>query len=753
MRRPLCMVCLVFVSVIFLCVHLWPPDSEGAAIGASEGEIIYLTGKVYQKEQRSSRFGSEYAVLFLNQITFYNKSGVKIQNQKSKQKKEKGAMCYLKNKTEAEVPLGSYVSIMGEMQEFLQATNPGEFDSREYYQILNLDFKVKEAEILGISIENNKFQELLYRIKEKGSDIFDSFFDAADAGIMKAILLGDKNDLEEEIEEQYRRNGILHIMSISGLHICMLGMGLYRLLGKCRLPLVAAGAVSVLFMWSYGIMTGMSTSSYRAIVMFAIKIAADILGRTYDMLTALSISAVLILTEQPLYVNHSGFLLSFGAVFGIGVILPILEEAGESQKGKEGAIGKWGKRGVFSGGAVFLATFPIQCCYYFQYPIYSIALNLLIVPLVGALMASGISVFFLAKIFPWAAKVAAGAGHIILQWYALCCYGAEQLPGAVWIMGKPGALQVTVYYAILFLALTAGRQCRKKSLQRIAICVGICAGVILLTLKDRRGLEITFLDVGQGDCIYIQSGSSSYLIDGGSTSRTQVGKYQITPFLKGKGIGQLEAVFITHGDSDHYSGIEELLEADGTDAIRISRLILPAVSDEACEKLALLARKREIPVFYAKAGDELLDGEIKMQCLNPEAMNKGEGTADKNEQSQVWLLSFRDFTALFTGDITGNQEYTMEKRTREVLEGKPLTILKVAHHGSMYSTREEFLEEAKPLYAVISCAEDNVYGHPHKELLERLEESGAFIWETRKKGAIRVWTDGKRVSLEGFLRQ
>ena len=768
MRRPLAMCCLLFVISIFTFVSLAPPET--ASLERAEGKTVYLAGRVYQKESRPSLSGEDKSILYLNHIAISSESNSFFETDRNIQ----GVLCYLEESVQ--VPLGSTVAVRGKVQPFMQATNPGEFDSREYYQILKLDFRLKNAEVIKISENHNKLQELLYKIKENCSMILDKFYSRTDAGIMKTILLGDKSELSEVVEEQYKRNGIIHVMAISGLHISMLGMGLYKLLRRTGMPIGAAGILAVLFIGCYGLMTGMKASACRAIIMFLIKITADMIGRTYDMLTALSVAAVLLLLEQPLYVRHAGFLLSFGAIIGIGAVLPVLQERAPQKILK----------GVLPGISIFLVSFPIQISYYYQYPMYSIFLNLLIVPLMTLVMISGLAVLAAGALsIPVAGAVCgkgmAVLGHLILAVYSFACSGAENLPGAVLVTGKPGGVRIAVYYGLLFLYLVLpfwGKQeggrigsgigdgtvvsesskRRERSVWRkITRLLLLVAGFLVLLVRLPHGLEMTFLDVGQGDCIYVRSENGhSYLFDGGSTDKSKVGKYQITPFLKSRGVGRLEAVFVSHADVDHYSGIEELLENEEADRIRIKRLVLPATvqsmeAEEGCERLAQLARAQGIEVVTIQAGDKITDGILSIECLNPVITAETiQRQADSNEQSQVFYLTYRSFSALLTGDITGEPEQRMTEKLENLRAGRTLTVLKVAHHGSKYSTEEDFLETAKPVFSIISCGENNRYGHPHTETLERLKNSGTKTLITYETGAVTLRTDGEEVKVERY---
>lgn len=801
MRRPLAVCCLLFVAAVFLWVKLTPP--EAAEWEEAEGKTVCVAGKVYQKEIRPNRSGEEQILLYLNHIAVSGEYESIFEKETIQ-----GVLCYLEEMTE--VPLGSTVLVQGKVQPFAQATNPGEFDSREYYRILKLDFRLKNVKVKKISKDYNKLQELLYCTKERCSRIIDAFYDRTDAGIMKTVLLGDKTGLDENVEEQYKRNGIIHVMAISGLHISLLGMGAYGLLRKCRFPAGAAGGMAMLFIGCFGIMTGMKASACRAILMFVIKITADMIGRTYDLVTALALAAVFLLIEQPLYVNHAGFLLSFGAVLGIGVVLPRLQEkrkeaerdwkkrkvswtvkTGRGERKYRKKVDDAGKaavdlrkaadriaEGILPGISIFLVTFPIQISAYYQYPIYSILLNLLIVPLMTLVMISGLCVIAagavqLPVLSMLCGKGAAALGHGILEVYSLTCGLTERLPGAVVVTGKPETVRIAVYYGLLLVWFfmtyerekterTKNNTCCFKRIMRLGT-LGI--GLLVLLVRFPSGLEMTFLDVGQGDCIYVRSESGNcYLFDGGSTSKSEVGTYQMVPFLKSRGVSCLEAVFVSHGDKDHYSGMEELLENKEADRIRIKRLVLPATANaEGCERLALLAKEQGIEVCYVQEGDKITDDILTLVCLNPAAEkeqravesgntgNTAETAQDVNEQSQVFYLTYGDFSALLTGDVTGEAERRMYERLEEVSGGKPLTVLKVAHHGSKYSTEAGFLSDARPVFSVISCGKKNSYGHPHEELLERLEECRTAVFKTTESGAVTIWTDGRKVRIKEYV--
>jgi competence protein ComEC len=254
------------------------------------------------------------------------------------------------------------------------------------------------------------------------------------------------------------------------------------------------------------------------------------------------------------------------------------------------------------------------------------------------------------------------------------------------------------------------------------------------------------LDVGQGDSIYLSEDNGMHvLIDGGSSSKSDVETYQILPFLKYRGAGYLDAVFVTHPDSDHENGIRAWLENYEESGIGIGMLVLPAVEEgsrnEDYQELEALAASNSIPVHHILAGESIQCDKVMLTCMNPEKDWTGE---DTNACSIVLRLTYGEFSALFTGDLEGEgEEQVLHRITEENIA--PVTLLKVAHHGSKYSTSEEFLRALSPKIALISAGKNNSYGHPHTETLERLSAAGSVILCTKESGAVQVRIKGEKI--------
>ncbi len=638
----------------------------------------------------------------------------------------------------ADIRLGSVVTLTGTLRALSQATNPGEFDYRAYCAVQEIYFLVEDATISRSSEAYNVLGDALFRLREAGVTLLKKYLTKEDAGVLSAMLLGERAGLETADRQLFQQSGISHILAISGLHISLLGMGFYRILERMRLPYVINMMCVIMLMALYGVMTGMSSSACRAILMFAIKLNARRVGRTYDMLTALSVAAVCILIEQPRYVFHAGFRLSFGAVIGMGCVAPVLESV--YGKGRRKGITGKVRRSLYGSLSVALVTLPILLYHYYEYSVYSVFLNLVILPTVGVVAGSGVCLLLCGGVWGFGARVLATVCTVMLWLYRAGSALLLELPGAVQIIGKPRVYQIVFYVAgmVLLLGLSVHKERRlrdrKKGIwkYRLAGVVVIGASILCLMMPIRRGMQLTFLDVGQGDgaCIQVRNGHG-ILIDCGSMNRRGLTDYQLIPFLKSQGIHTLDAVFLSHLDEDHISGVVGLLES-GESRIYIRQIVLSAYvpQDEAWEELVRLAGQAGVPIVYIKQGTGYVDEKLGITCLYPVVASVSE---ERNAQSMVLLLEYGEFQALFTGDMDAAGERAL---LNELPENFECEVLKVAHHGSRYSSMEEFLERINPKVAIISCSESNSYGHPHEETLERLQEEGALILTTPEYGAI-----------------
>lgn len=732
-KRPMCLLCLLLM--IFLCGADWlgfplirgNPLPKRLQVWVEEHPEATICGEVVQSAD------TEYSQSVWLEHVYLIYRSEKIPMEQVK--------VFLKER--APVKAGAFLVVSGILERVPEKRNPGEFDSRQYYAAQHIYYNLKKGEIWKMSVGYSRYHQFLADLKER---LAKGLARAAgrEAGVFSAIVLGDKSALDKELQMRYQMAGIVHILAISGLHISVLGLGSYRILKRLGLGVWLSGFLTLAFMLPYGMMTGGSVSTMRAVSMFLISVGAKVLGRIYDMLSALAVAAVLLLLEAPASLCNSGFLLSFGAVLGIGVVVPILTEGFEVKRPV--------CRTLLASVCVQLVTLPVSLAFFGEVSLAGVFLNLLVLPTVGVVLASGTAAALLGLVSTPAAAVAALPGRLLLKIYEQLCILAGKLSFCTWTGGAPGWAAVVLYYFLLAAALLwvywGKRRLRRAVLAAPAV-LALVAGIFALGYHPVRALTITCLDVGQGDGIVVESPQGArFLIDGGSSNKSSVGKYQLLPFLKSRGISRLDGILVSHTDEDHISGVRELLEFAAKDltTLEIGELILPEweTPPEAYGELCELAVRAGIPVEKAAAGEQLSLGGMTFVVLSPEP---GAAGADVNEEGMVLELRYGAFRGLFTGDIG---EETEERLLREGLLSD-VDFLKVGHHGSRYSTGEAFLETVCPELAVISVSSTNTYGHPHPDTIERLEEAGAQVWCTKDYGAVTVTVSGGTCRAEGFL--
>lgn len=787
-RRPLGMVCLGIIFFLFLVTIRMPAFFTD--YGGLEKKQVTVTGKVYQKESDGQK--KKGGVLYLQLFTAKaEKKTIDVSGQR--------AVCYLKA-GQTLPKAGSIITATGKLKSFQKASNPGQFDAESYYHILKISFQLTQTEIQKTSTEFETGKEWCFQRKEALCKALNDTLPKQEAAVMQTMLLGEKAALDKELKGLYQRNGIAHVLAISGLHISLIGMLVHRLLRKLGASVRASALFSAGLVFLYGMLTGFSVSSMRAVLMFLFHMTALLAGRTYDLITAALLTAVLLLLEQPLYLHHSGFLFSFGCVFAIGFLVPVMTYETRGQKRKE-AGEEWREtkspllmlmerklqsekkkkerqntllKTLAGGTVITFSVLPVQLWYFYQTPVYAVFLNLLIIPLMSFLVPGGILLVGAEKLTCFLQgfqklRHAAAVGALaeqgiaafvigVLDVYEKACRFCEALPVHLLTTGRPSVYQTVIFYLLLLFILFF--QKKLSLLKKWMIFLTAALLLLLPAGKGKDGLSLTFLDVGQGDCIHIRdSNGAHYLVDGGSSSVSGVGTYRILPYLKYRGVKELEGIFITHPDEDHSNGIKELLIKGKEQGLRIKNVYLPAVGEESKTKeylsLKETAKKAGIAVKEIGAGWQYTKGVesgdadgVSFLCLHP---MYGYENKNANEYSLVLLVRYGAFSALLTGDVEGEGERLMTENLKK--EGiERLTVLKAAHHGSANSTSEELLSLTKPCYAVISYGENNRYHHPHKETMERLLACGTQILETPISGAVTIKTDGKRMRTEEFCR-
>ena len=782
MKRPLFWVCTALVIMAMLNLLIcgtaeWPARYRQAYSKDPpwDGEKVILSGRVCEKG-----FQGDLEYFLLTDLSFDQNAATSRQiNSILQQMKTDKLQCFLALESGGALPkIGSRICAEGEFSLFETATNPGEFDYAQYYQGKRIGGKLSEVCVLWQGDRHSFMREEMHKMRTCLLRRLDQVFPKKEAGVMRAMLLGDRASLDPELRELYQEGGIIHILSISGLHVTLLGMGLFSLLRRIGMRVEIAAVLACCILFPYGIMTGMGVSASRAIGMFCLRMLALLLGRTYDMPTAMAVIACGMLCLVPTSGLNSGFWLSFGSILGVAVVLPVLESFGRVESGTRIL------KGIQAGLSILLTTLPLTLWFYYEIPTYATLLNLLVIPLMGPVLVFGM----IAMLIP-GLGILGTIDVLCLRFFEKLCLWTRDLPFSSWNPGCPKVWQIAVYYVTLSAVLvflwvknkkaqdifqkksdsrldeTVRGAKKHKNLQefigkesgmRLITYFLVVAPILILAFPARRMTGITFLDVGQGDCVFIRSeNGQNWICDCGSVSRKDIGDRVLIPFMKHEGVCRVDGIFVTHNDMDHVSGILELLQKAQREGITIKRLYLPVREHEA-ENFSEVQRAAEkvpnLKLQFLSAGNEMECGNICFTVLNP---SYGDMGAEENENSLCLLVRLRhrrkSMTALLTGDVQGKGEEALLQELRS-LGIREVTLLKCAHHGSKKATSSDFLSWMDAEITVISCGRKNSYGHPHAETLERLNADGSRVYRTDRSGCISIKIMGEDIKILPFCK-
>lgn len=638
--------------------------------------------------------------------------------------------------------IGQTIVAAGTLYPCEKATNPGQFDSELYYRTRHVDARLYADDVYLVSETSDKLtfrvRRLVYRVRCFITEGIYRVLPSQEAGTLVSMLCGDRGMLDEDVKELYREGGIAHILSISSLHITLLGMGLFRLLMLLIGNLRISASLTISVMTLYGIMTGFSVSTGRAVLMLTIMLLGKMLGRGYDLMSSVGTSAFILLLIQPNYIYDSGFRMSYTAVIGIFAASAV---AGRFEIRSEIA------RSLLMSLAVQMFTLPVIMSTYYTINLYSVVINIFVLPLMSILLMTGFGAGILGGIGGIClgpAVFVAGPVYFVLRFYEKLCNLEKILPYSSVVTGAPEGWICVLYYLIIFAVLyialkripSGSIADRKRQNRRKAKWFwGLTACGIIFIHPFRPQFYTAFLDVGQGDAIYIEADGMNIMVDAGSTSVKNVGEYRVMQFLKYRGVSQLDMIVTTHMDTDHISAFTEMF-AEGYP--QIETLVVSSRADSS-EELILQAPENDASVRYVGAGEILAVGNTGKLQINVLAPEETAGYDDENDSSIVLELCYGDFSMLLTGDSGFGSEARYIRR----LGRESYCVLKCAHHGSRYSTAEETLRYVRPKVTVISCAKHNSYGHPAPETLERLSWFDSTVFTTPECGMISVETDGK----------
>ncbi|OGP94188.1 MAG: DNA internalization-related competence protein ComEC/Rec2 [Deltaproteobacteria bacterium RBG_16_54_18] len=646
--------------------------------------------------------------------------------------------------------------------------NPGSFDYAGYLRrqgVLVTGYVRDSAQVQILSREGgNPLLRWFDRRRQEIAVFLDATTSLPGKGFLKAVLIGERGDISQEVNDAFVATGTVHILSISGSHLSIIVtliffsvQGLLALSERCLLRYdtrkVAAWATFPP-MLAYLLITGLPIATIRAGIMASCFLVAILLDRYRNPVNTLALAAFIILVCSPASLWDISFQLSFLSVLGIIVITPPVyrlfyprDPLSLLTHQREGKIKRAITISLIASFAAIAVTSPVVAFHFHRFSAIGMLANAIIIPLVGfGTLPLGLFSLPLIPLFPAAAALMVKAAAVLSAWGIKAVELLASLPFASSYLPGPTALEMIIFYAFIATLLWLKRPAIKK----IALVALVCVALLDLSYwgfkrYSMTDMRVTFLDVGQGDCALVEfPRGKTMLIDGGGLyGDFDVGEKVIAPFLWKRRILQVDYLLLSHPQPDHYKGLIFITRHFRPREFWHNGMTSPSSTYGQLMEAIKESRTREVRV---EGGFTRSIEGVTMKIIHPVEGWMGEKILKRglvNNNAVVMMLAFGDHRLLFTGDIEKKAE------TRLAQAGKRISaqVIKVPHHGSKQSSTETFLNKVSPRYAVISVGFANPYHLPNKEVVERYARRNCLILRTDLDGAITVQSDGKKLTI------
>ncbi len=640
------------------------------------------------------------------------------------------------------VPVGSSLLLRGRLEPFDAPRNRGDPDLRAIEAERGFAGQLAHAEVLAVRRTSPQIS-FFARVHAWASTRLRAYFSPLDVALLSGELWGARDEIPEEVRAEFARTGTVHVLVTAGLHLGVVLAIILALLRALPLPRVAVAGLALAALWSFALFAGAHLPTERAATMASFALLAYACGRSALSIDAYAAALLAILALQPASIAGASFALSFSCVGAIIACAPAIEPLLERIP-----LPRIAREALMLTVATQLGTWPVSAAVFLQFAPYALLANLAVVPSVGATMICGV-LTLLATPVPAVAASFANLTAWLLAWQLSAVQFFASLPAASIVMTPAPIPCIAAYDGGLLLALHALRNRNWR-----AACTAFAAACWFV-LAPPQGIEtrlhVWAIDVGQGEALLIRTpGGHAFVVDAGGkmergndpnarAAAERIGERTVLPFLLRRGIHALDFAMLSHAHGDHAGGIAPLLRA-----LRVGALVDPGERYSGPAYLDALrsARRRNIPVVHPHAGTWWrFDDGTSLQFIGPPVPHIRDGKNRVNDNSLAFVMRYRAFSVLFTGDATA----TMERWWMREGVDLHVTVLKVGHHGSRFASSSAFLAMVRPRIALISVGRDNRYGQPAPEALARLHAVGARIFRTDRDGEIALSTDGTRI--------
>lgn len=640
--------------------------------------------------------------------------------------------------------------VTGKLEKPPPAKNVNGFDYRQYLNRKEIywELKVNQFPLAACTEANPNLLVMLKSLRFYGIQYLDDNFPAKIAAMASALIYGDRSGMEPELLEDYQKSGIIHLLSISGLHVSLFIAAFYYLGLRAGVPREWMTRIVYILLPVYAILTGGSPSVVRSVLMIFLVLLTEKGGNTVKLfpVDAICLAFIFYLFADPMILYDVGFQLSFSVSAAIILSSPVIF--------KRYHTGTF--RMIVTSITAQVSAFPILLFHFYGLSFISIAANLVFIPLYSFVLLPG--VYLLVGIHLLVGSVP----DPILNFFIFLLDGSSWLAKITANLsffqlspGRPhwSALVLYIIDVIAIFVFWEKKHTKSNRWILFGLTVFLLSFQVVVNKINPVG-EVTLIDVGQGESIFIHLpfNKGNYLIDTGGTisfnkqgwekrkNDFEVGKNIVVPYLKGKGITTIDKLILTHADTDHIGGALAVIKT-----LTVKEIIIPAVKEITDNEAGILqeAARKKVTIIQAAEGDYWKSGDSEFRVLSPPNDFAGE----RNRGSLTILAGVGGLSWFFGGDLDRIGEEGIVRRYPNL----KIDILKVGHHGSNTSSSPIFLQHYRPKISLISVGEKNRFGHPNNQVIERLGDINSGIYRTDKQGAITYRFFGREGTFSTFL--
>jgi competence protein ComEC len=730
--KSLVIIAILIIAVIFGALEYHIAAARQSSILQFKGKTVTIAG-IAAEDPIPTEYGYK---LLLKNVNY-------IENNKIYKCIEKVQVYIGKDD---KLQFGDHVKLLAEIDSVAKLRNFGDFDYEKYYKSKGIYVKAYAIEITKLaSNKGGFFASLLHYCNQKVKNTVFSALPQTEAALLYGILTGSKSDIDQEVMQVFSQTGLAHILSVSGLHIGFLVLLLSYLLNPLKLNKQIHSLIVFLIVLFYVLIIGAPVPAVRALFMLAVMLLGKAVGKEYDLNASASFAALLLLVYNPLLIHDPSFIISFSCIYSICFLHKPINKA-------MSFLPTWIRSSLTLSIAVWIGITPILISYFNYISLINIILNVIAVPIAFLITLAGFAAVVIGLLLPTVAIFVFAASYYLIRLLYFISEKSLLLPFAGINIPSLGWYLYLIYYIGMLTLVEDFWKYKSTEFKRNYIAAGVVAIciVIIINIIPGTALKVYYIDVGQGDCSVIKTPNRKVIIvDGGGSADWQKSSYDIgkkitVPALLHIGIWQVDTVIISHIHEDHMGGVLSILEN-----YKVRQVVLPAsdrygegeFTSENFEKLKAICKSKKIPITYMQSNSLINAGSnVKFEVLAPSKPYIRNTDSDVNNNSLVFKLIYKDFDGLYVGDIQQEAEERLLKKNIQC------DVLKVAHHGSPYSSIEEFVEKADPEISIISVGKNN-YGHPANEVIDRLKAKESQVFRTDLSGAVLLTTDGKSIKI------